>query len=178
MLVLTVERQPGWADCLTGLAMLCKYDAEGVRYRKVTVLGLKDRKDSTQIETLLGLAEKEVEVTDVGVQRLRKGFDELAASPLAADMPLLLKLLSKSFEAHIPASRSRPKDDKDLELEDILPSKHNKHTHEDRIVMPEQFDLERFNRIAAEMFQYDKEVERLPRPSDTPKTAKKKTQAK
>lgn len=178
VLVLTVERQPSWADCLSALAILCKYDAEGVRYRKVTVLGLKNREDTTQIDTLLGLASREVEVTDQGVARLRRGFDALASSPLAADRPLLLKLLSKAFEAHIPTNRSKPKPNPDLELEDILPSKHNQLGHEERLVMPEQFDLEGFNRIAAEMFKYDKEVERLPRPSDTPKPAKKTPKAK
>jgi exonuclease V gamma subunit len=173
VLVLTLERPPGWADCLSALAILCKYDAEGVRYRKVTVLGPKSHDDTDKLDTLLELTSREVEVTDKGVERLRQGFDALASSPLAADMPLLLKLLSKSFEAHIPYSRYPAKPDPSLNLEDILPSKHNKPGHEDRLVMPEQFNLEQFNRIAAEMFKYDKEVERLPRPGETAKPTKK-----
>jgi hypothetical protein len=49
-------------------------------------------------------------------------------------------------------------------MEDLMPSKHNPLKHEQRLVMPERFDLEGFNRIAREMFQHDGNVVRLPRP--------------
>jgi len=161
VLVLVVERKPDWHDCLTGLAMLCKYDADGVRYRKVSALGLKGRNTTTGIPTLLDLASCEVEVTDKGVARLREGFDKLASSPLAADMPLMLKLLSKSFEKYYPAKEESKGKSKDLTLEEILPSKHDKPKYEERLVMPEDFDLEAFNEIAARMFVGDQEISRV-----------------
>jgi hypothetical protein len=55
-------------------------------------------------------------------------------------------------------------------MEDLMPSKHNPHKHEQRLVMPERFDLEGFNRIAREMFQHDGNVVRLPRPKAEPPT--------
>ena len=161
VLVLTVEREPDWHDCLTALAILCKYDADGIRYRKVTALGLKERKTTTRIPTLLDLASCEVEVTDKGVARLREGFDKLASSPLSADMPLMLKLLSKSFDKYYPAKEENKGKPTDLKLEDILPGKHNKPKHEERLVMPEDFDLDAFNQIAAKMFVGDQEIIRV-----------------
>jgi hypothetical protein len=152
VLVLTVDQEPDWDDCLTGLAMLCKYDQEGIRYRKVTVLGLKNRKTTTKVATLLDLASREIEVTDKGVEQLRQGFEKLAASPLSAQRPLLMKLLFESFKKHFPEEGKAQKKDLDLKLEDILPTKHAKPKHEERIVMPERYDLEDFNRIAQAMF--------------------------
>ncbi len=167
VLVLTVEREPEWHDCITGLAMLCKYNQEGVRYRKVTVLGLKARKTTTRVSTLLGLASCEVEVTDKGVAQLSTGFEELATSPLSADKPLLMKLLEKSFTKHFPAEGIPSKDDLDLDFEDIQPSKHKRPKHEERLVMPERFDLEGFNRIAKAMFAGNGEISR-PAKAQTP----------
>jgi len=152
VLVLTVDQEPDWDDCLTGLAMLCKYDQEGIRYRKVTVLGLKNRKTTTKVATLLDLASRELEVTDKGVEQLRQGFEKLAASPLSSQRPLLMKLLFESFKKHFPEEGKTQKKDLDLKLEDILPTKHAKPRHEERIVMPERYDLEDFNRIAQAMF--------------------------
>ena len=161
VLVLTVDQEPDWDDCLTGLAMLCKYDQEGTRYRKVTVLGLKERKTTTKVTTLLDLASREIEVTDKGVEQLRQGFEKLAACPLSAQRPLLMKLLLESFKKHFPAKGKPQKKDLDLKLEDILPTKHAKPKHEERIVMPERYDLEDFNRIAQAMFAGDGDIRKL-----------------
>ena len=48
------------------------------------------------------LIPREVEVTDLGVERLRKGFDQLAASPLSSNRPLVMNLLKTAFANHIP----------------------------------------------------------------------------
>jgi exonuclease V gamma subunit len=171
-LVLTVEDTPDWDDCLTGLAILCKYEQEGIKYRKVTVIGTKKPDEDATVESLLKLTKREVEVTDIGVARLRKGFDELAASPLAGNRPLVLNLLKVAFTNHIPNvdTKKNTKIGRDLRMEDLMPSKHNPHKHEQRLVMPERFDLEGFNRIVREMFQHDGNVIRLPRPKATPPT--------
>lgn len=171
-LVLTVEYTPDWDDCLTGLAILCKYEQEGIKYRKVTVIGTKTPNEKASVESLLELTKREVEVTDLGVERLRKGFDELAASPLSGNRPLVLNLLKVAFANHIPNvdTKKNTKIGRDLRMEDLMPSKHNPHKHEQRLVMPERFDLESFNRIAHEMFQHDGNVVRLPRPKATPPT--------
>lgn len=172
VLVLTVETTPDWDDCLTGLAILCKYDQEGIKYRKVTVIGTNKPDEDATVESLLKLTKREVEVTDIGVARLRKGFDELAASPLSSNRPLVMNLLKVAFANHIPNIRTKKntKVGRDMRMEDLMPSKHNPHKHEQRLVMPERFDLESFNRIAREMFQHDGNVVRLPRPKATPPT--------
>jgi len=165
-LVLTVEYTPDWDDCLTGLAILCKYDQEGIKYRKVTVIGTNKLDEDATVESLLKLTKREVEVTDVGVERLRKGFDELAASPLSGDRPLLMNLLKEAFANHIPNihTKKNTKIGRDMRMEDLMPSKHNPHKHEQRLVMPERFNLDGFNRIVREMFLHDGHVVRLPRP--------------
>ena len=172
VLVLTVEYTPDWDDCLTGLAILCKYDQEGVKYRKVTVIGTKKPDEDASVESLLKLTKREVEVTDVGVERLRKGFDKLAASPLSGDRPLLMNLLKTAFTNHIPNAdtKKNTKIGRDMRMEDLMPSKQNPHKHEQRLVMPERFDLDGFNRIVREMFRYDEHVVRLPRPKAEPPT--------
>jgi hypothetical protein len=171
-LVLTVETTPDWDDCLTGLAILCKYDQEGIRYRKVTVIGTKNINEKASVESLLEVTKREVEVTDLGVERLRKGFDQLAASPLSSNRPLVMNLLKTAFANHIPNvdTKKNTMIGRDLRMEDLMPSKHNPHKHEQRLVMPERFDLEGFNRIAREMFQHDGNVIRLPRPKAEPPT--------
>ncbi len=172
VLVLTVEYTPDWDDCLTGLAILCKYEQEGFRYRKVTVIGTKTINEKASVESLLEVTKREVEVTDIGVERLRKGFDQLAASPLSGNRPLVINLLKIAFANHIPNvdTHKNTKIGRDLRMEDLMPSKHNPHKHEQRLVMPERFDLEGFNRIAREMFQHDGNVVRLPRPKAEPPT--------
>jgi hypothetical protein len=167
VLVLTVDREPDWDDCITGLAMLCKYDQEGTHYRKVTVLGLKERKTTTKVATLLGLASCELEVTDKGVEQLRQGFEELAKSPLSAQRPLMMKLLLESFRNHFPKEGNPQKKDLDVKLEKILPSKHNKPKHEERIVMPERYNLEDFNCIAKAMFAGDGDIRKATKAETT-----------
>jgi exonuclease V gamma subunit len=171
VLVLTVDQEPDWDDCLTGLAMLCKYDQEGTRYRKVTVLGLKKRNTTTKVATLLDLASRELEVTDKGVEQLRHGFEKLAASPLSAQRPLLMKLLLESFKKHFPEEGKPKKKDLDLKLEDILPTKHAKPKHEERIVMPERYDLEDFNRIAQAMFAGNGDIRKTTKTETTAEQA-------
>jgi hypothetical protein len=124
------------------------------------------------VESLLEVTKREVEVTDLGVERLRKGFDQLAASPLSSNRPLVMNLLKVAFANHIPNvdTKKNTKIGRDLRMEDLMPSKHNPHKHEQRLVMPERFDLEGFNRIVREMFQHDGNVVRLPRPKAEPPT--------
>ena len=62
---------------------------------------------------------------------------------------------------YYPAKEENKGKPKDLKLEDILPSKHNKPKHEERLVMPEDFDLEAFNQIAEMMFVGDPEIIRV-----------------
>ena len=167
VLALTVRREPTWTDCLSGLALLCRHDAEGRRYRKVTVLGLKGRNAKTKLSTLLELAERSVEVTDEGVRRLKEGLGQLARSPLAADMPLLIEILGKSFEACLPNGDTKnPNKPKDIRMDDLLPSKGRPTPHENRLVMPEQFNLAEFNRIARAMFMDDGAIRRISNKED------------
>lgn len=170
VLVLTVEHTPDWEDCLTALAILCKFDLEGIKYRKVTVMGTKQVDEDSTVENLLELTKREVEVTDTGVARLRQGFDLLAASPLSADRPLVMNLLKTAFTTHIPNGDTKKNTviGRDLRMEDLLPSKQNPHKHEQRLVMPECFNLASFNKIAREMFLHDGNVVRLPRPKVEP----------
>lgn len=167
VLVLTVRREPNWTDCLSGLALLCRHDAEGRRYRKVTVLGLKKREATTRLRTLLQLAERSVVVTDEGVRRLKEGLGQLARSPLAADMPLLIEILGKSFEACLPNGDTKnPNKPKDIRMDDLLPTKGRPTPHENRLVMPEQFNLAEFNRIARAMFKDDGAIRRISNKED------------
>lgn len=162
ILVLTVRREPTWTDCLSGLALLSRHDAEGKRYRKVTVLGLKERKTTTRLGTLLQLAERSVEVTDEGVRRLKEGLGQLARSPLASDMPLLIELLGKSFEACLPNADTTNRDKpKDVRMDDLLPTKGRPTPHENRLVLPEQFNFAEFNLIAQAMFMNDGAIRRI-----------------
>ena len=83
-----------------------------------------------------------------------------------------MNLLKTAFANHIPNvdTKKNTKIGRDLRMEDLMPSKHNPHKHEQRLVMPERFDLEGFNRIVHEMFLHDGNVVRLPRPKAEPPT--------